>query len=407
MKKNLLALAGLVCVAQGAFAQAVEEVAVSEQEVVYVEDNTQGLLINNAGSNWFITAQGGANVVFTPDDSKRDFINRIQPAASIYVGKWFTPVVGLRLGVDWIQEKSLTAEPFGAGVNAADMVDGYYTDKVMHIGPTFDAMINLTNWWCGYNPKRVYNATVYAGAGMYWTLARKYNADGSNATGYKDADNRTLTGRVGLINSFRVSDHVQLFLDLRLSNTDKVINENRSNFIAQAFLGFNYNFGKTTWSAPVVPVCPPAENCDAYRAALAAAEAKAEQLEVQLRGCLNAPRQTEEVVVEDPTICTVYFPIGSSRVSREDARVLGAVANIIKDNPDNNYVVTGWADNYTGTDRINNNLRTQRAENVAKVLFRNGVNKSQVTTTTNNENLYGNNKKYMVLDRAATIDVAK
>ena len=51
------------------------------------------------------------------------------------------------------------------------------------------------------------------------------------------------------------------------------------------------------------------------------------------------------------------------------------------------YTVTGWADNYTGTDNVNMRLRKNRAEGVAKLLKRNGVPESQLTVTTNNGNL--------------------
>ncbi|MDE6041202.1 MAG: hypothetical protein K2F99_06440, partial [Muribaculaceae bacterium] len=70
-------------------------------------------------------------------------------------------------------------------------------------------------------------------------------------------------------------------------------------------------------------------------------------------------------------------------------------------------VLTGWADNYTGTDNINMRLRKNRADNVQKVLVRNGVPASQLTVTTNNGNLNDLGIKCVALDRAVTIDEAK
>ena len=62
-------------------------------------------------------------------------------------------------------------------------IDGkYYPEKFMGIGPEFDVLINLTNWWCGYKPNRVYNAVLHGGAGAYWTQARRYN---HHSDGYK------------------------------------------------------------------------------------------------------------------------------------------------------------------------------------------------------------------------------
>lgn len=67
---------------------------------------------------------------------------------------------------------------------------------------------------------------------------------------------------------------------------------------------------------------------------------------------------------------TIYFPIGVSRLTRIDNNVLKAIGNVMQSNPDQKYVITGWADNYTGTDAINTRLRNARAESVKKVLVR-------------------------------------
>ena len=76
-------------------------------------------------------------------------------------------------------------------------------------------------------------------------------------------------------------------------------------------------------------------------------------------------------------------------------------------NPDKKYTVTGWADNYTGSDNINIRLRKARAEGVQKVLVRNGVSESQLTVTTNNGNLSDLGEKCVALDRAVTIEENK
>ena len=76
-------------------------------------------------------------------------------------------------------------------------------------------------------------------------------------------------------------------------------------------------------------------------------------------------------------------------------------------NPDKKYVLTGWADNYTGSDNINMRLRKNRAEGVQKLLVRNGVSEGQLEVTTNNGNLSDLGEKCVALDRAVTIEEAK
>lgn len=402
MKKSILALACAAFLGQNMVAQ-------GTQEITYVEDPAQGYLFNRFQDNWFITAEGGANIFFSPGDVHRDWKDRWSPAASLYVGKWFSPIVGIRVGFSWLKTKGLADTPDAIGVIRDEpTVDGLYKQKFNHFGPVADVMVNLTNWICGYKPGRVYNLTVYGGAGAYWTYAREYKNDGSSS--YENAHDRILAVRAGLLNTFRVSKHIQLSLDLRFTALDNHRDEaaqtlNKTSYDAAAFLGVTYLFNKTEWSAPVVPVCPPAENCDALRARLQAADARIADLESQLKACLERPVEVVENVEKAP-LATIYFPINVSRLTREDVRVVNAVAEVMKANPDEKYVVTGWADNYTGNDRINTNLRKNRAASVEKQLLKAGVNADQVKAEINNGNLCDMGEKFVALDRAATIEVA-
>ncbi len=392
MKKS--ALFAAVCalfIGSSAFAQ-------QNQEVTYVEDASQGYIFNDFKSNWFITAEGGASVFMSRYDQHRDLSDRFTPAAGLYVGKWFSPIIALRGGVSWLQSKGLSTvnsyNPYG-------MVNGYYKQKFNHIGPFLDAMVNLTNWWCGYRPGRVYNATVYVGVGDYWTLTK-------GADGWANAHDNVLAARAGIINSFAVSKRVQLSLDLRWTgfenhrDGDAYLRETASQ--VSAFLGVTYNFGKTTWNAPVVPVCPEVENCDALRARLASAEGRIADLENQLRECLNRPVQKVE---EKAPLATIYYPINGTRLTKKDTNVLEAVSSVMKENSSKNYVLTGWADNYTGTDQVNARIRQQRVDGVQKQLVKFGVNPSQLTATTNSGNLCDLGEKYVALDRAVTIEEAE
>jgi outer membrane protein OmpA-like peptidoglycan-associated protein len=403
MKKGTL-LACACALLFGAQSLAAQENA---QEVSYTTDPAQGYLMNKMKDNWFITAEGGASFYIASKGVHREAGDRFMPAASIYVGKWISPVFGLRAGVNWMGLKGLATGPDYFGVLNGERVGNYYKTKYNEVGPVFDVMVNLTNWWCGYKPNRVYNATVYVGAGAYFTFTKQ--ADGKDYS-WKNADNNLMTLRAGIINSFNVSKHVALSLDIRFSGIDGLqnfggANWNRKYGSLQGYLGVTYNFNKTDWSAPVVPVYPEPENCDALRARLAAADARIADLESQLKDCLARPVET--VVENNGPLATVYYPIGVSRLSRENQRVVKAIAHVMTQNPDKKYVLTGWADNYTGSDNINMRLRKNRAEGVAKLLKSNGVAASQITTTTNNGNLSDLGEKCVALDRAVTIEEAK
>lgn len=52
---------------------------------------------NRFRDNWFITIGGGAQTIFGEDDHKQDFTKRITFAPQISIGKYFSPIWGLRV----------------------------------------------------------------------------------------------------------------------------------------------------------------------------------------------------------------------------------------------------------------------------------------------------------------------
>ena len=376
------------------------------ENVQYVSDPSQGVLLNRMQDNWFITAEGGANIYFSHKSIHRDLSDRFSPAASIYAGKWFSPVFGARAGVTWMQLKGLADGPDFMGTLKYDYrPDGFYKQRTQEIGPVFDLMVNLTNWWCGYKPNRVYNASVYVGAGALWTISHQ---DGS----WKNAHNILLNLRAGLINTFNVSKQVALSLDIRWTGIDGLQNVPRKNWNEKysdlsAFIGVTYKFKNREWNAPVVPVYPEPENCEPIRARLAAANERIDELERALRDCLNRPVET--TVVNEGPLATVYYTIGVSRLSRENQRVVKAVAAQMNSDKyaNTNFVLTGWADNYTGTDAINARLRAKRAEGVKDLLVRSGVDASRLSVAENSGNRMGEGDQFVALDRAVTIEEAR
>ena len=396
MKKSSILAFGFALLAGTAFAQ-------NAQEVTYVEDPSQGYLFNKFSSNWFIQAEGGVAMGFSATDVHRKVGDRFTPAASLYVGKWFSPILGARIGADFLSIKGLSKNPFGVGVQPWAEYRDYYKSKVNYFGPSFDVMLSLTNWWCGYRPNRVYNAYIYAGAGLYWGYGKAPKEGATDSYEWKNAHDRTIMVRAGLTQDFNISRHFALGLDLRATALDNHTDgDTKTTIAAEALLTATYKFGKSEWSAPVVPVCPPAENCDEYRARLQAANARIADLEAQLKACLARP--VEKQIVTKAPLATIYYPIGVYRLTSIDRKVLESVANVMKAEPNVKYTLTGWADNYTGTDAINIRLRKNRVETVKKQLVKYGVADGQLNATTNNGNRVDLGDKCLTLDRCVTIE---
>lgn len=385
------------------------------QEVTYVEDCTQGLLINRMQDNWFITAEGGANVFFSNHDRAAEFGQRIGASANVYVGKWFTPVWGFRFGVSGQIARGATnangyfRDPHHGPMTVTGHGENLYPERLATLGPKVELMLSLTNWLCGYNPTRLYNAVFHGGGGGYWTF---YHGTKDGGSEWRNAHNRTLFAEIGLQNNFRVSKHFDVFVDasatvMDYSNND-VIHDFKTNkdmaMVLALQAGFTYKFNKTDWNCPVTAVCPTWKYTDAEGDALVArlanADNKIKDLQRQLDDCLNRPEKDCKCV---NALATIYYPINVSTMSNREVTLVQSIAKTMKANPDKNYILTGWADNYTGNDAINTRLRNERVDGVYKCLVKAGVPESQLQKRIDANNLTDYGIKGAQFDRAVTI----
>ncbi len=393
----------------------------SAQEVTYVEDPSQGYTFNKFQDNWFVEGLGGAGVMMSKYDKNADFKDRLGLKGNLEIGKWFSPIIGLRVGGEFNQMKGaanpreLTTGKIGVTGEAAK--NGFVKQQFNNIGVSGDVLINLTNWWCGYRPGRVYNADLYTGFGVHWVYEKDAKGKYVYAGGGEDHA-RNFSARVGLLNTFRLSEQVNLLLDLRFEEMQEHVDGlgvRTWNEYASALLGLSYRFNKREWTAPVVPVCPTYKYTDAEGdalvARLAAADRKIADLEEQLKNCKKAapavktPEKPAAPVAEAP-LATIYYPINVSKIVGVQNNVVDAVANVMLDET-NNYVLTGWADNYTGNDKINTRLRKDRVAGVKTALVGKGVAADRLDTQINDGNLTNYGPKCASLDRAVTIVRAK
>ena len=365
------------------------------QEGAFVEDPTQGYIFNRMQDNWFVQALGGAGMMMSKSDAEADFADRIGWKGALMIGKWFSPIAGLRIGGEFNQMKGLTADnAFGClGVrNDRALVNGFKEQQFNNIGVAGDALINATNLILGYKPGRFYNATVYAGMGIHWVYEKENKGTGDWKYAGGNDHSRNFSFRAGLMNSFRLTNNLDALLDLRFEEIQEHIDGwgNRSwNEYLSAQLGIAYKFDKTEWSAPVIPICPVYKYSDAEGDALLArlnqANTKIRDLEDQLRNCAKpqpAPQPgpgPSPVVTGDAPLATVYFPKNVSKIVGVQNEVVEAVAEVMKAES-KNYTLTGWADNYTGNDKINTRLRKDRVATVKDALVKKGVAADRLAT---------------------------
>ena len=392
--------------------------------------NAQEYTFNRMQDNWFVQATGGVGVMMSYKDANMKLGKRfLAPKANLFIGKWFSPLLGVRIGGHFEQMKGATDNMNAIGVRtdmSDQMKDGANVrlgQKFNRIGVTGDVLFNLTNWICGYKPGRFYNAVLYAGASTSWNF---YNdkADGSGSWKYKGANNgkegthdRNFALQAGLLNSFALGKHVDLLLDLRFDMVQEHVDgagQGHKTWIEypSAMLGLAYKFGKTEWNAPVVPICPQVKDnsaeLDALRNKLNQANAKIRDLENQLNECLKkknqpvAPQNNLTAASKEAPLATIYYPRGKSYITPVQMEIVNAVSEVMKQENDN-YILTGWADNYTGNDEINIKLRHDRVNGVKKTLEDKGIDGGRLQTETNNGNLVDYGPQSAPLGRAVTI----
>jgi outer membrane protein OmpA-like peptidoglycan-associated protein len=380
-------------------AQAIYQTALEKQ----VNPRTTALrtswIANRPGSNWFLSLEGGLAYLGTEYFRKIDFSDNIKPTGGIAIGKWFSPVWGLRINVTgaelqgvgsygsaWYAGTKHTKTGYVTGDTEASMSfiqknifkkeENYkntnlHLYKMSYIGGSVDFLLNLKNFFTPYNPKAVFNPVVYAGAGMAHTFAKK------DLTAVN-----SLLVKGGLQLNFRLADAWEVYLageallvpeyfDRQLGGDlpfDAVVN---------AKLGFTYRFNfrpfiktpvidQNQWNAlnreinelrnrpqvvcPPVPVCPEVE-----------------------------PRKTEVVKNKQIELTPVFFTIGSSLVDGDQMLSIAKAALYLSENPNAKLEIAAYSDKKTGNTSYNMKLSEKRAKVVLETLTQKfGIDKSRL-----------------------------
>ena len=362
MKKLLIALA-FAGVAMGGYAQESDPV------------EKYSVATNSFWSNWFIQAGADWSAWYSNEEhglglSHSPFKKfRSNPGASIAIGKWFTPGLGLRTKVQGIWGKAVTdGDNVGNGMK-------YWTANEQ-------VMFNLSNMLCGYNPNRVWNVIPFAGGGFSRNCSDNLYA---------------MQLSVGLQSSWRLCRKLNVYLEGGWNRIEQDFDgyhagnwkgethelrgwEDKDNHL-YAELGFTYNLGKATWNkVPDVDAIKALSQSqiDALNAQLNDANAENARLKKLLS---EKPKETPKAVknfVNTPV--SVFFNINRSDIaSQKDLVNVKALANYAKENGAK-LNVTGYADSATGSAEVNQKLSESRAAAVADELVKLGVDRSNITT---------------------------
>ena len=220
MKKFSIALAALLVAASfSAFAQ---------------DDSSDKIILNGLWDNWFVGAGAGINLV--TDDQ---YENGGGFSLDLYVGKWITPVVGLRVGYTGTNLKVWSdAVTSASPASTYDSDEGAYERKTGYMYLHGDVMFDLANLFLGYKEKRFWSPIGYAHAG--WL--REYCGD------YPYEGNDPAFG-LGLLNNFRLCDRLNATIDVRGTILrGEAIESSKYAGIWNLQIGLNYDLGKNKWT---------------------------------------------------------------------------------------------------------------------------------------------------------------
>ncbi len=340
-------------------------------------------LTNPWFSNWSVGLAGGIQALVSgtgEHNSGIDFgTSHFTPAIELTVGKWFTPTIGLRAGLQgfWFEEHfqlpgSLQLYNHYMPKHDEGTDHNYYTSTYLH----GDIMWNVINTFWGYQNNRLYNVIPYAQFG-YMRLCHPDHS--LFTTTWRD---REFVVGGGILNTFRINNSFQATLDLRWDGLDGRYHDVREgdnvNHIS-ILAGIVYNIENWHWvhAAEVGQQIDEAKtDADAAIAALNDVVKKNEDLKNQLRDAKDELAKVEKLPAEDfrkrvaEAEHIVYYEINISKVNITESRHLDSyIKEVMEINPKHVFYLTGSADEGTGNFEINTRLSHDRAYGIKDILM--------------------------------------
>ena len=343
-------------------------------------------LTNGGGSNWFIGLGGGFDTTFgTEIKPFAQFKPANQWQAEAFIGKWFTPTIGVRAGYKGGMTNFVyDAETYTANYGSGEQLRFGYAHA--------DLMWNVSNALSGYKQTRFWDFVPYVGAG--------YLGINNGMT-----DNKVAVS-AGLYNKIRLGEVVNLYLDLNLIGTENsvglkkledgtpVVNANtklyaRPVYMPSATVGVVFNISRKKnfdrFSSVGVYKSDYNKLYDEngeLKARVGALENENDNLNRQLVDCKNRPLGAKEVVIEKTRVLVgstiITFPIGSCVLSETERAKVEAFAESL--DADTLVQLVGSADSKTGTETRNFALAKNRANVVKNELMKHGVAEDRIST---------------------------
>ena len=333
--------------------------------------NAQTAVVEGGGfwDNWSMGIQGGATMKM----SGTGFFKSARPAFGLTIGKQWTPILGMDIqGMGYVNT-----------TNSSTMIDASDVSLITRM--------NLMNLFAGYEgmPRPFEIETV---TGLGW-LHHYMNGGG---------DTDDMSARVGLNFNFNLGEDAAWTFGIKPAVVFNLTGEypskkmafNRNHSNMEILFGLTYHFADSDGNrhfALVNAVDPMAlaamnEEINDLREVVVAKDVElvglADEL-LMVQNQLNEARN-KKVEASGETIniveSVVAFPFNQSDVQSSQMPSLEHVANYLKNNPDANITVNGYA-SPEGTEEYNLQLSQRRADAVKDILVNKyGIAANRITT---------------------------
>ena len=343
--------------------------------------------------HWYLQFQMGAQYTL----GEVSFKDLISPNAQIGVGYQFNKVVGSRFTLNaWEGKAGQTMTHYSYDAGSGDVAETRNTSKWKwnYVAPMVDATFDLTNLFCGYNPKRLVSVGVFAGMGV--NIA--FNNDEANNSPVADnleylwdGTKARFAARAGANVDFRVSDRVSIGLEGQATTLGDGFNSKRAgnaDWQFTALAGVKVKLGKGYTKRTVEPAAPVERIVE-----------RIIEKPVRVVETVEKP-VTKEVAVQTPEKLRrdIFFIINSNVISAAESQKVDDIVEYMNKYPNTKVTVTGYADKGTGNNAVNDRVAAKRAKIVVDALVKKGISTSRIISESkgSREQPYAENNKNRV-----------
>lgn len=315
--------------------------------------------------NWFLGVDGGAYTKTTHSA----FLKNARPMFGIKVGRYLTPVFGLRADAQFMINGRINNLP----MKAKTAID--YNDI------TLDGLFNLNNLFSGYlGEPRPFEVVAVAGFGWF-------HGDGSSA--YRFNKNLSKFGmqfnfNLGKAKDWQINIEPDLCYYAAGGDGDDFFNINRS--YCQLTAGLTYKFGCSngTHNFVLAKEGYSQSEMDALNAkindlrkevgdkdnTISGDQNTINELQQKLAACESAPKQLTTAKAASANLApVVIFDQGKSVINPAQAPSIKMIATYLKNHPKSKLTIKGYA-SPEGNAEINKKLSEDRANAVKNVLVK-------------------------------------